>query len=131
MQIYTSCWFQYFGPGRIGISRGNPRGLSAGYRLYKKLAPTREILRECKEQPEYRRRFFSEVLEQLDPQQVLKDLEERSQDGLAVLMCFERAPLHERNWCHRSMVAEYLQDRLGIEVPEWDPAIHGDQKALL
>lgn len=120
MKIYTACWFQYRGPGRIGISRGSPRNLGAGYRMYRKLAPTREILQECRtDEAEYRRRFFSEVLDKLDPQQVLRDLEERSEDGLAVLLCFEHAPLHEANWCHRTQVAEWLTATTGVPVEEW------------
>lgn len=122
MEIYTSCWFQYFGPGRIGISRGSPRGLSAGYRFYRALAPTRDILQNCKEQAEYRRRFFAEVLGPLDPEKVLKDLEDRSEEGRAVLLCFERAPLHENNWCHRSMVASWITDTTGVPVSEWSGA---------
>jgi len=122
MKIYTACWHQYKGAGRIGISRGNPRGMAAGYRMYKTLAPTREILNECQEQADYRRRFFAEVLEPLDPQKVLKDLEDRSADGRAVLMCFEKAPLHDENWCHRTMVAEWIIDKTGIPVEEWSGA---------
>ena len=120
MEIYTSSWFQYFGPGRIGISRGNPRGMAGGYRLYKKLAPSRDILQNAKEYSEYRRRFFDEVLGQLDPQQVLKDLEERSQEGRAVLLCFEKTPLNTSdNFCHRTMVAEWLTNETSHTVEEW------------
>ncbi len=41
----TSSYFYYTGPGRIGITVGNPRGIPAGYRMYRQLAPRREMLK--------------------------------------------------------------------------------------
>jgi hypothetical protein len=119
MQIFTSCWFHYRGPGRIGISRGAPRGGDGGYRMYRALAPTRDILQRAKDQSVYRRRFFAEVLDKLDPQKVLSDLEDRSEEGRAVLLCFEKPPLHAGNWCHRTMVAEWITRETGVPVEEW------------
>ncbi|MBW7996799.1 MAG: DUF488 domain-containing protein [Candidatus Glassbacteria bacterium] len=37
-----------------------------------------------------------------------------------VLLCFEKPPFGDDNWCHRRMVAEWLSDTLGIEVPEYE-----------
>jgi len=119
MKIYTASWFTYFGPGRIGISRGSPRGVAGGYKMYRALAPTRDILQNENAQAAYRERFFAEVLDKLDPQDVLVELEKRSQDGLAVMMCFEKPPFHENNWCHRRMVAEFLERETGLVVEEW------------
>lgn len=120
MQIFTSSWYSYKGPGRIGISRGSPRGMAGGYKLYRALAPTRDMLKMPIDI--YRPKFFKDILEPLDPDQVLKDLEAKSQDDLAVLLCFERPPFNETNFCHRHLVAEWLKDMRGIEVLEWSGA---------
>ncbi len=111
----TASYFTYFGPGRVGISRGNPRGLS-GYRIYRALAPWRYMLDLS--EAEYRDIYFDEILAHLDPAKVVADLEALAGDHEPVLLCFERPPFTPTNWCHRRMVAEWLADKLGLEVPE-------------
>jgi hypothetical protein len=96
--------------------------MAGGYRMYRDLAPTKDILYGSKDEATYRIRFFGEVLARLDPQKVLSDLEARSEEGLAVLLCFEKPPLHAKNWCHRTMVAEWIQDTTGVAVEEWSGA---------
>lgn len=120
LKIMTSSWYAYKGPGRIGISVGSPRGMPAGYKLYRALAPTRDMLKMPIET--YRPKFFNDILGKLDPDQVLKDLEAKSEDGLAVLLCFEKPPFTDINFCHRHMVADWLKDMRGIEVLEWSGA---------
>jgi len=99
----TASYFTYFGPGRVGISRGNPRGLS-GYRIYRALAPWRYMLDLS--EAEYRDIYFDEILAHLDPAKVVADLEALAGDHEPVLLCFERPPFTPTNWCHRRMVAE-------------------------
>ncbi len=111
----TAGYFTYFGPGRVGISRGNPRGLS-GYRIYRALAPWRYMLDLS--EAEYRDIYFDEILAHLDPAKVVADLEALAGDHEPVLLCFERPPFTPTNWCHRRMVAEWLTDNLGLDVPE-------------
>ena len=111
----TASYFTYFGPGRVGISRGNPRGLS-GYRIYRALAPWRYMLDLS--EAEYRDIYFDEILAHLDPAKVVADLEALAGGHEPVLLCFERPPFTPTNWCHRRMVAEWLADKLGLEVPE-------------
>ncbi|WP_273522359.1 DUF488 family protein [Rhodosalinus sediminis] len=119
MQIYTASWFSYHGPGRIGISRGTPRyGVPPGYRLYKRLAPTRAILFESTGKADYEPRFYAEVLAPLDPEQVLADLARLAAPYDPVLLCFERPPFDEENFCHRHMVADWLTAH-GAQVEEW------------
>ncbi len=114
----TACYSTYRGPGRIGISIGNPRGIPAGYRMYKALAPRRDMLQLG--QAEYREFFFRDILGLLDPAQVVRDLENLVASAEPVLMCFEKPPFTPVNFCHRRMVADWLKDTLGLNVPEYE-----------
>ena len=69
-------------------------------------------------EPEYRNIYFNEILAQLDPQKVVADLEALAGGHEPVLLCFERPPFTPTNWCHRRMVAEWLADKIGLDVPE-------------
>lgn len=120
----TACYSKYRGLGRIGISIGNPRGIPAGYRMYKALAPRRDMLHLGQE--EYREIFFREILGPLDPAQVVRDLENLAASAEPVLLCFEKPPFTPVNFCHRRMVAEWLKDTLGLNVPEYEQPRTGD-----
>lgn len=61
---------------------------------------------------EYARQYQEEVLDKLDPQEIYSTL-----SGF-VLLCWEPAG----QFCHRRLVAKWLEDKLGVEVPEWTPA---------
>jgi hypothetical protein len=117
----TSCFSVYEGPGRISIARYAPRGTPAGFRIFKALAPG-EWFNKVPE-AEYRRRYFGEVLGELDPSEVVAQLEDLGGGAEPVLLCWEKPPLTPRNWCHRRMVAEWLKSTLDIEVPELDVAL--------
>lgn len=117
--VFTSAWSQYTGPGRIGICTGRPRGAPAGFRMYAPLAPGWDIIRNSPSQAAYRKRYFGEILAPLDPQKTLDDLRRLAAGHPPVLLCFEKAPLHEGNWCHRTMIGEWLVFELGITVREW------------
>ena len=58
------------------------------------------------------------ILERLDPATVVKELELLVEPDEPVLLCWERPPLTATNWCHRTMVAEWLEEKLGMSVPE-------------
>ena len=60
---------------------------------------------------EYERQYREQVLKKLNPREVYETL--RGQ----VLLCWE-AP---GEFCHRRIVASWLEENLGIEVPEWKP----------
>ena len=112
----TASYFTYSGPGRIGITVGNPRRIAPGYQLYRGLAARREML--DLPQAEYRALYFGEILARLDPAQVVADLNRLAGEYEPVLLCFERPPFTESNWCHRRMVAEWLKAQLNIDVQE-------------
>ncbi len=116
--IITASWFTPIPPDvqRIGISRGSPRGLR-DYRRYPKLVPG----------PWFRSApagvyldLYTRQLAALDPARVVDDLEAIADGRTAALCCFESA--HEislsRRFCHRHIAARWLEDRIGIEVPE-------------
>lgn len=115
MKIQTASFFNYQGPGRICIARYAPRSIPAGYRYYKPLAPRQEMLRWP--YARYRETYFNEILAALDPHEVASHVTRLADGHPAVLMCWEdlRKP---GKWCHRRMVAEWLGEALGIDVPE-------------
>ncbi len=111
----TSSYFTYHGPGRIGITFGNPRACPPGYRMYRRLAPRREML---KMRYARYRRLFDSILSELDAQAEWDRLHELAAGHEPVLLCFERPPFSPSNWCHRRMVAEWFGSELGHDVPE-------------
>ncbi len=120
MKIMTGSWFTP-APSthiKIGISRGVPRGQSAGFRLFKKLAPG-DWFRSV-DAPEYLRRFNDEILGPLDPEQTAKEILDLAGERIPVMCCYESPTKIDRgqDWCHRHMVAKWFEDRLGIEVEE-------------
>jgi hypothetical protein len=84
-------------------------------RRYPALAPRREMLKldEANYRVEYQK-----ILDNLDPRKVFEDL---GQD--AILLCWE-AP---GEFCHRRLVAEWLEAHLGVTVPEFrEPSLFDD-----
>lgn len=113
----TASFQSYTGPGRISIARYAPRNTPPGFRVYKPLAPGAWF--NSVEERRYRELYFRQ-LAALDPATVVKQLEELAGGHEPVLLCWER-PLDiaaGRTFCHRHMVAEWLQDRLGLVVSE-------------
>lgn len=111
----TSCFFTYRGPGRISIARFAPRGTPSGFRIYKPLAPAKHMLKMAYEPY---KPLYLHILNQLDPHQVWDDLHRLAGEWDPVLLCWEKPPLHRRNFCHRRMVAEWFKEKLDVEVPE-------------
>jgi uncharacterized protein YeaO (DUF488 family) len=98
-------------PRAVAISRTQPRGWTG--RVYEPLAPSWRLVQEAKsgaiDEDEYIRRYRAEVLSKLDPVRVYADLGDD-----AVLLCWENSGA----FCHRRLVAEWFEDRLGVSVPE-------------
>ena len=116
-EIKTSSWFDTLPANhmRIGISRGVPRRLAAGYRIYRKLAPGAWF--NSVGADEYYHRYRTEILGPLDPRAVAAELADMANGGVAVMLCYERAG--SGDWCHRAMAAEWLAEALGRPVPEF------------
>jgi len=84
-------------------------------RRYSALTPRREMLKM--EEATYRVEY-QKILDNLDPRQVYEDLGEN-----AILICWE-AP---GKFCHRRLVAEWLEEHLGVTVPELrEPGLFDD-----
>ena len=115
----TASFKTYTGPGRISIARWAPRGTPAGYRIYKALAPTREMMRMPVDR--YREVYFRDIVGPLDAQTVWDELHELAGGAEPVLLCWEQPPFSPSNWCHRTMVTEWFADRLGRIVLEHNP----------
>ena len=91
----------------VGISQCVPKWYKGA--LYKKLAPPWEIVK-IGDEATFRRLYHEMVLSHLNPFHVADDLEGK------VLLCWE----HPGQFCHRRLVAEWLEKNLLIEVPELD-----------
>jgi hypothetical protein len=94
-------------PNAVGISQGVPKWYTGA--LYKKLAPPWEIVK-IENEATFRRLYHEMVLSHLNPVHVADDLEGK------VLLCWELPG----QFCHRRLVAEWLEKNLLIEVPELD-----------
>jgi hypothetical protein len=99
---------------RIGISRGRPRRQS-GYRAYSPLVPgvwwNKVDLHD----------FYTLYIEQLtnlNPEKVLRDLNELAGERIPVLLCFERLDDHTA-YCHRAFVSSWLKETLHIDIAEY------------
>src|ERR1039458_10219579 len=89
----------------VAISQGVPRF----YRVkrYMPLAPPRWLLKA--KDPELFDREYRKQLDSLDAKQVAEDLGPN-----AIILCWESFNVR----CHRRLVAEWLEEKLGIVVPE-------------
>lgn len=111
----TSSFKTYTGPGRVSIARFAPRGTPKGFRIFKTLAPGPWF--NSVSRPEYEK-LFAEQLAQLDPQAISDKLHEMAAGAEPILLCYEVPPFTDTNWCHRRLVADWLETKLGIGVPE-------------
>jgi hypothetical protein len=116
ISMKTASYFTYTGPGRIGISRGVPRGIPAGYRMFRALAPGPWF--RSVDATEYCWRYRREILDRLDPQETWDRLHELAGGQEPVLLCWERPPFTRETWCHRRLVSEFFERELSVEVPE-------------
>lgn len=86
-------------------------------RQYKILAPKWNFFKKYKDENDekyhdqvfYIEQYYREVLDKLNPHQVLRDLGEN-----AVLLCWEKSG----DFCHRHLVADWLREKLGVQITE-------------
>ena len=99
-------------PQAVAISRGVPKGWRG--KSYKPLAPTWNLVK-ITDPTEFIRLYRAQVLNNLDPRQVLLEL---GGDDF-VLLCWEQPG----EFCHRLVVAAWLQKELGVVVEEFNPKL--------
>ena len=120
----TSSFKTYKGNNGIAICIYPPLDWT-GDRFYS-LNPDRETFFAKKadqiDEAQYEKQYRERVLSKLDPQKTYDALRDK------VLLCWEDPGL----FCHRRIVAEWLQENLGVEVPEWkkDDEIKTNSKPL-
>lgn len=98
----------------VGVSRGTPRRVG-GYRRLRALEPG-NWFRSAP--PGRYLELYREILDRLDPVEICERL--IAFGDYPVLLCWESASdCHSgKAFCHRHLVAQWLEDRLGIEVEE-------------
>jgi hypothetical protein len=106
-------------PQAVAISLGVPRGWAG--RRYTRLAPNRRLVK-IMDPTTFTRLYKSEVLDKLDPMQVIRDL---GGDNF-VLLCWE-AP---GEFCHRRVVSVWMEKATGIKVEEFNPRRRGHAEWL-
>ncbi len=118
MRLFTSRWANRdlgkLDAQMVAVSRGVPRWpLRFRYRKLMKLAPTREEFGLPDD--EFDKAYLSR-LDGMGVQAILGSLEEVSGGRPVVMLCHENVLKGER--CHRRLLAEFIEERAGIEVPE-------------
>ena len=93
-----------------------PRRAEAGFRMYRALAPHREMLGMAFD--DYRPIYVGGILARLDPRETWDRLHALAYPHEPVLLCFERPPFTRDNFCHRHLVAEWFGDRLARSLAE-------------
>jgi hypothetical protein len=98
-------------PRCVAISASVPKDYNG--RSCKKLAPPYWMVKKSKSgemtDEEFERLFKEHVLDKLDAREVLNDIGDD-----AILLCWEKPG----EFCHRTLVGEWLSIELGIEVKE-------------
>ena len=85
---------------------------------YKKVAPKYGFFQEWKKNHDndfYIEHFNAEVLDNLVAKNVYEDLNKLSDGKDCVLICYEKS----EDFCHRHLVADWLNQKLGINVEEY------------
>ena len=90
----------------------------SGYRRYLKLMPGRGWFKTSRTPQEFLKRYYAEVLDPLDPDEVVQELVDIGDGKIPTLLCYE-PPEPGEEWCHRSLVSTWLKDTLGLKVFEY------------
>jgi len=120
MNIYTS-YFGFFSkiPQSmipVSIARFPPKWFRG--EEIKALAPEKKLLWKAKQNKicveEYTHQYMKCVTERFDPRMLYEKLRQEFSGSDIVLLCFER----KGEFCHRRLLAEWLENTLGLNVPE-------------
>ena len=105
----TSYFDKYEGEDAVNIAVGKPSWFKGP--SYPDLFPEWSFLNKYKEDGDkeaYIKAYHERILSKLDPQKVYNDLKD------SVILCYEKSG----EFCHRRLVAEWLEKELGVIIPE-------------
>jgi len=105
----TSYFAKYKGSNGVNIAIKPAPGFNG--ESYPDLFPKWSFLKQYKkdgDENSYIESYRTEVLSKLDPQKVYADLKDKT------ILCWEKSG----SFCHRRIVAHWLQQHTGLEVPE-------------
>lgn len=118
MKIYTSYFAKAGKLSQIGII---PISISLyppkwwiGSQL-RELAPTKSMLSSSIFEEEYTRLYKRNILEELNAKEIIGKLSEKYKNRDIALCCFESPD----KFCHRHLVAEWIEKETGIKVEEY------------
>ena len=121
----TSSFKKYKGNLGVSIALYSPNNWDGP--KYLALAPSKQLFYSIKtgkiNEEEYENGYHKDVLSKLDPEKIYEDLKEN------VILCWE----DYGEFCHRHIIARWLEKELGIEILEWDPRdenLNANQKPL-
>ncbi len=125
MQFYTSHWrnpeLGELDAQIVSISRGQPRRrLPFRYRKLTSLAPG-DATWSAIDRESFEEAYWTQ-LEELGAGTILADLERVSGGRPVVALCWERLD-KPGDWCHRTMLARFLEEQTSIGVPELKPGM--------
>lgn len=118
MKVYTSYFgklgaLHQAGVTPICIARGIPKFY--GGAVEQSVAPFGWMLKDGVTRDEYIKAYFSQVLTRINPRQFLDKCKVLSKGKDVALLCYEKP----EDFCHRHLLAEWLNRELGIEVKEF------------
>lgn len=108
-----------FDPGAVSIARKPPWYFHG--RKYRPLFPPEDLLKDYRDRlvsrRDYQDRYFCEVLGPLDAERVVKEINALAAPAEPVLLCWEY-PQDADFFCHRRIVAAWLEGKLNVDIPE-------------
>jgi hypothetical protein len=109
----TGTFRTYTGENSLSICLYPPLGYTGAQ--YPPLAPDRQTFFAKKagdiDEAEYEKQYRERVLSKLEAKEIYRRFPN------AVLLCWEPAG----DFCHRRIVASWIQEEIGIEIEEWKP----------
>jgi hypothetical protein len=125
VQLYTSYWqspvLKDVDAQMVAISRGKPRWkLPFRYRVLAELAPDNHTW--AQEDQEAFTASYLRQLEELGTEAILARLERLSGGLPVVALCWEDLS-KPGQWCHRSLLASWLELKTGLVAPELQPGM--------
>ncbi len=118
MKVYTS----YYGNLKklnannitpIGVSLYTPKYVKVSCLKY--VAPHKAMLFGGLSKEKYTELYYKDVLSRVNPKEFLKDVEMLSQGKDVALLCYEKPG----DFCHRHLLADWLNEKLGLEIKEF------------